>query len=39
MTHTSGIYNYTNDGNFMANEVTKPASRQMMMALFKDKPF
>lgn len=39
MTHTSGIYSYTNDPNFMANEVTKPASREMMMALFRDKPF
>ena len=23
LTHTSGIFNYTNDGNFMANEVAK----------------
>jgi CubicO group peptidase (beta-lactamase class C family) len=38
LTHTSGITNYTNDPNFMANEVTKPASREKMMALFKDKP-
>ncbi len=38
LTHTSGIYNYTNDGKFMATEVSKPASREMMMALFKDKP-
>lgn len=38
LTHTSGIYNYTNDEKFMANEVTKPASREMMMALFRDKP-
>ena len=38
LTHTSGIYNYTNDGKFMENEVTKPANREMMMALFKDKP-
>jgi CubicO group peptidase (beta-lactamase class C family) len=36
--HISGIYNYTNDGNFMTNEVTKSASREKMMALFKDKP-
>ena len=36
--HTSGIYNYTNDEKFMANEVTKPASREKIMALFKDKP-
>ncbi|HMK17620.1 MAG TPA: serine hydrolase domain-containing protein [Chitinophagaceae bacterium] len=38
LTHTSGIYNYTNDANFMSNEVTKPASREKIMALFKDKP-
>ncbi len=38
LTHTSGIYNYTNDEKFMANEVTKPANREMMMALFRDKP-
>jgi CubicO group peptidase (beta-lactamase class C family) len=38
LTHTSGIYNYTNDGYFMSNEVTKPANREKMMALFRDKP-
>lgn len=38
LTHTSGIYNYTNNGAFMANEVTKPATREKIMALFKDKP-
>jgi len=38
LTHTSGIFNYTNDGNFMVNEVTKSASREKIMALFKDKP-
>jgi CubicO group peptidase (beta-lactamase class C family) len=38
LTHTSGIYNYTNDRNFMENEVSKPASREKIMALFKDKP-
>lgn len=36
--HTSGIFNYTNDDNFMKNEVSKPKSREQMMALFKDKP-
>jgi CubicO group peptidase (beta-lactamase class C family) len=36
--HTSGIYNYTDDQNFMSNEVSKPATREKMMALFKDKP-
>jgi CubicO group peptidase (beta-lactamase class C family)/uncharacterized protein YneR len=38
LTHTSGIYNYTNDQDFMTNEITKPASRDKIMALFKDKP-
>ena len=38
LTHTSGIYNYTNDGTFMANEITKPTNRDKIMALFKDKP-
>lgn len=38
LTHTSGIYSYTNDGNFMQNEITKPKNRDQMMALFKDKP-
>ncbi|HEX5151645.1 MAG TPA: serine hydrolase [Parafilimonas sp.] len=38
LTHTSGIYNYTNDANFMANEITKPHNREQMIALFKNKP-
>ncbi|HUZ59950.1 MAG TPA: serine hydrolase [Hanamia sp.] len=38
LTHTSGIYNYTNDENFMKNEITKPKSREQMMALFENKP-
>ena len=38
LTHTSGIYSYTNDPAFMQNEVTKPSNREKMMALFKDKP-
>jgi CubicO group peptidase (beta-lactamase class C family) len=38
MTHTSGIYNYTNDENFMKNEVTKPHNRDEIIALFKNKP-
>ena len=39
LTHTSGIYSYTNDPTFMVNEVAKPATREKMMALFRDKPF
>ncbi|MEP7372774.1 MAG: serine hydrolase [Chitinophagaceae bacterium] len=38
LTHTSGIYSYTSDPVFMQNEIAKPANRQKMMALFKDKP-
>ncbi len=38
LTHTSGIYNYTNNETFMANEITKPASREKIFALFKNKP-
>ncbi|MES1216194.1 MAG: serine hydrolase [Bacteroidota bacterium] len=38
MHHMSGIYNYTDDGNFMSNEITKPATREKMMALFENKP-
>lgn len=38
MLHTSGIYNYTNDGMFMKNEVTKPASKEKLMPMFQDKP-
>ncbi|MEO6638795.1 MAG: serine hydrolase domain-containing protein, partial [Ginsengibacter sp.] len=38
LTHTAGIYNYTTDGKFMTNEITKPATREKMMVLFQDKP-
>ncbi len=38
LTHTSGIYNYTNDENFMKNEITKHKTREQMMALFENKP-
>lgn len=38
LTHTSGIFNYTNDGRFMASEATKPATPEKILALFKDKP-
>jgi CubicO group peptidase (beta-lactamase class C family) len=38
MLHTSGIYSYTKDKTFMQNEVSKPASKDKIMALFKDKP-
>lgn len=38
LSHTSGIFNYTNDAEFMNKEVTRPATREKMMARFKDKP-
>lgn len=38
LTHTSGIYNYTNDTSFMKNGATVPHSEEQMIALFKDKP-
>lgn len=38
LTHTSGIFNYTNDGKFMASEAVKPATPEKINALFKDKP-
>lgn len=38
LTHTSGIYSYTSDRNFMSTEVAKPQSREKMMSLFKNKP-
>jgi len=28
LTHTSGIYNYTQNGDFMSKEVTNPANRE-----------
>jgi CubicO group peptidase (beta-lactamase class C family) len=38
LSHTSGIFNYTNNEDFMMNEATKPASEKKIVALFKDKP-
>src|SRR5687767_11723839 len=38
LTHTSGIYNYTNNGSFMAAEAVKPANDQKILALFRDQP-
>jgi CubicO group peptidase (beta-lactamase class C family) len=37
LTHTSGIYNYTNDVEFMKSEAVKPANEEKMLAVFKDK--
>ena len=38
LSHTSGIYNYTDNEKFMQNELTLPASREKMMSLFENKP-
>jgi CubicO group peptidase (beta-lactamase class C family) len=38
LSHTSGIYNYTNDAEFMKTEAVKPAAAGRLIALFKDKP-
>lgn len=38
LTHTSGIYNYTENRDFMVNETTKPATQEKMMALFRNHP-
>lgn len=38
LTHTSGIYSYTDDTSFMSHQITIPHSREQMMALFENKP-
>ena len=38
LTHTSGIYNYTDDTAFRVKDWYLPSNREKMMALFKDKP-
>jgi CubicO group peptidase (beta-lactamase class C family) len=38
LTHTSGVFNYTNNGDFMKTEAVKPASREKIFALFSNKP-
>lgn len=38
LTHTSGIYNYTEDRVFLQTRATKPITPQEMIAIFKDKP-
>lgn len=38
LTHTSGIFNYTNDGKFMSMDAIKPANEEKILALFKSKP-
>lgn len=38
LTHTSGVYNYTNDAAFMQKGSTHPIDRDSLIALFKKKP-
>jgi len=38
LTHTSGIFNYTNSREFMSNGATRSSTEEKMVALFKDKP-
>src|SRR6478672_1798981 len=38
LTHTSGIFNYTNNGDFMKTQAVKTASRDKIFALFNNKP-
>lgn len=38
LTHTSGIYNYTNDTVIMKNDITRHYSQAEMMKLFKNYP-
>ena len=38
LTHTSGIFNYTNNPEFMKTEAVKPADKEKIFALFKNKP-
>ena len=38
LTHTSGIFNYTNNPEFMKTEAVKAADKEKIFALFKNKP-
>lgn len=37
LSHTSGIYNYTEDARFMQTRAVRPATQETMLALFRDK--
>lgn len=37
LTHTSGIFNYTDDNNFRSMDQTKPVTLEQMFTFFKDK--
>jgi CubicO group peptidase (beta-lactamase class C family) len=36
LTHSSGIYNYTEDQAFMKSEAVKPSTKEKMIAMFRD---
>lgn len=38
LTHTAGIYNYTDSAAFMMKQATKPISREAMLASFAGRP-
>ncbi|GAB4038655.1 serine hydrolase [Spirosoma gilvum] len=38
LAHTAGIYNYTQDREFMLQQASKPATEAKMLALFQNKP-
>lgn len=38
LTHTSGIYNYTNDDAYMQNSSANPIKLETLISLFKNKP-
>jgi CubicO group peptidase (beta-lactamase class C family) len=38
LTHTAGVYNYTNNADFMKNASTKPIARDSLLAQFRNKP-
>lgn len=37
LTHTSGVYDYVQNADFMYNAASKPADQKTMLSLFKDK--
>jgi CubicO group peptidase (beta-lactamase class C family) len=39
LTHTSGIYNYTNDSAWRAADPTRPLGRMELIAIFRDRPY
>jgi CubicO group peptidase (beta-lactamase class C family) len=39
LTHTSGIYNYTNDEEYVKNNIARQIKLEELIATFKNKPF